>query len=203
MHEKIQGNVELEAVVRTDGTVGDISVLKSLDQKYGLDDAAVSAAKQWVFKPGTKDGKPVNVRVVLVLTFRLKSDGTPASAAATEDPAAERISAANVPAATDTDLTNARALFGLLTSRVAATSQAADDEFTRGTYTEFTPDLVKPRVVRQPEPKYTSDAMKAKIQGDVLIDAVVGIDGTVIRARITRSLDAQFGLDDEALRAGI
>ena len=71
MRAKIQGAVLLTAVVREDGTVGDISVARSLDTKYGLDAAAVKAAKQWTFKPGMKDGKPVPVFVTIELAFTL------------------------------------------------------------------------------------------------------------------------------------
>jgi TonB family protein len=39
---------------------------------FGLDQQAVDAARQWTFKPGTKDGKPVAVRVHIELTFTLK-----------------------------------------------------------------------------------------------------------------------------------
>jgi periplasmic protein TonB len=60
------------AVVLSDGTVGDVKVARSLDTKYGLDQQALDAAKQWVFKPGTKDGEPVAVQVSLELTFALK-----------------------------------------------------------------------------------------------------------------------------------
>ena len=47
-------------------------VTQSLDKEYGLDTQAVEAARQWLFKPGTKDGKPVAVRVALEMTFTLK-----------------------------------------------------------------------------------------------------------------------------------
>jgi Gram-negative bacterial TonB protein C-terminal len=43
-----------------------------LDDKYGLDEQAVTAMKKWVFKPGTKDGKPVAVRVDVEMSFRLR-----------------------------------------------------------------------------------------------------------------------------------
>jgi TonB family protein len=68
----IQGNVVLSAVVLSDGTVGDVTVRQSLDTKCGLDQQAVNAVKQWVFKPGIKDGKAVTVRVSIELTFNLK-----------------------------------------------------------------------------------------------------------------------------------
>jgi len=72
MQKKIQGSVWLQIVVLTDGTVGDIEVTHSLDPEFGLDAEAVKAARQWLFKPGTKDGKPVAVQVTLELTFTLK-----------------------------------------------------------------------------------------------------------------------------------
>jgi len=71
MRAKIQGDVELEAVVMPNGLVGDIRVVKSLDDKFGLDQEAIKAAKQWVFKPGTRFGEKVPVIVTLILTFRL------------------------------------------------------------------------------------------------------------------------------------
>ena len=69
---RIQGTVLLECVVLADGTIGDVSVSRSLDSELGLDQEAVKAAKQWQFKPGTKDGKPVAVRISIELTFTLK-----------------------------------------------------------------------------------------------------------------------------------
>ncbi|MGE0864435.1 MAG: M56 family metallopeptidase [Vicinamibacterales bacterium] len=72
MNQKIQGSVMLGIVVLADGRVGDIIVEQSLDQDYGLDQEAIKAARQWIFKPGSKDGKPVPVRVMLQLTFTLK-----------------------------------------------------------------------------------------------------------------------------------
>jgi protein TonB len=68
----IQGTVKLDAVVLTDGTVGEVRVTQSLDTVYGLDEQAVKAVKQWVFDPGKKDGKPVPVRVDVEVTFTLK-----------------------------------------------------------------------------------------------------------------------------------
>lgn len=70
--KKIQGVVELEAVVLEDGTVGEVTVTKSLDQTYGLDQASVDALKRWLFKPGQKDGKAVRVLVQVEMSFTLK-----------------------------------------------------------------------------------------------------------------------------------
>jgi protein TonB len=68
----IQGLVVLSTVVKADGTVGDVKVIESLDPDHGLDNQAVEAMKQWTFKPGTRDGKPVAVRVAVEMRFMLK-----------------------------------------------------------------------------------------------------------------------------------
>lgn len=64
----------VQCVVKTDGTVGDITVLRSLDKQWGLDDEAVKAAKQWRFEPGTRNGEPVNVMITIELQFKLAKD---------------------------------------------------------------------------------------------------------------------------------
>jgi TonB family protein len=72
MEQRIEGTVLIAAVVQADGKVGDVTVAKSLDAVYGLDKEAVKAVKQYEFKPGTKDDKPVAVRVQIEVTFTLK-----------------------------------------------------------------------------------------------------------------------------------
>ena len=62
----------MRVVVKADGAVGEVAVTKSLDTTYGLDQAAVDAARLWKFKPGTKGGKAVPVEVTLEMRFTLK-----------------------------------------------------------------------------------------------------------------------------------
>jgi TonB family protein len=72
MQNRIEGKVGLDAVVLSDGKVGDVTVTESLDSVYGLDQKAVEAMKQWEFKPGMKDGKAVAVRIHVNMAFTLK-----------------------------------------------------------------------------------------------------------------------------------
>jgi len=58
-----------------------------------------------------------------------------------------------------------------------------------------------PRVLHEVKPQYTSDAMRAKIQGTVLIECIVQPDGSVTDVHVVRSLDPTFGLDQEAVKA--
>ncbi len=68
---KLVGTVVLGIMVTPHGTVrDDVKVIKSLDP--ALDSEAVKAVKQWRFKPGTKDNKPVNVAVYVEMTFTLR-----------------------------------------------------------------------------------------------------------------------------------
>ena len=72
MRAKVQGVVELEAVVLPDGSVGDVRIVHSLDPVFGLDQKAIEAVKQWKFVPGTRLGQPVAVLVGVELTFTLR-----------------------------------------------------------------------------------------------------------------------------------
>jgi TonB family protein len=72
MRAKVQGEVELEAVVNPDGSVDRIRVTRSLDRTFGLDQKAIEAVRQWRFVPGTLKGQPVPVRVSVVLDFTLR-----------------------------------------------------------------------------------------------------------------------------------
>ena len=72
MRAKVQGSVLLECIVRPDGTVSDVQVLRSLDPTFGLDQEAIRAASQWRFLPGTRLGEPVPVLITIELTFTLR-----------------------------------------------------------------------------------------------------------------------------------
>jgi TonB family protein len=167
MQAKIQGVVELEAVVLANGTIGDVRVTKSLDTAFGLDKEAVAAAQQWLFRPGvrTSDRRAVPVMVTIILEFRLGSEPNPP----------QRLT--------------------------QAVNVIAGDEFYKDAYPVGYPQLIAPFVRRSVQPKYTSDAMRAKLQGTVEVEVVIGPTGTVDRARVTKSLDQQLGLDDNAIEA--
>jgi len=70
MKVKIQGVVELLAVITADGQVTDVHVVKGLG--YGLDENAVKAARTWRLRPALgPDGKPSAVREVIEMQFQL------------------------------------------------------------------------------------------------------------------------------------
>jgi len=67
----IEGKVELVFVVQADGLVSDIEVTDSFPGTIFVE-AALRAVRQWRFKPGTKEGQAVAIRVRLPLCFQLE-----------------------------------------------------------------------------------------------------------------------------------
>ena len=68
--EPIEAVVELDIVVGKDGLVSEVSVARSAGE--GFDEAALSAARQFVFEPARKDWEPIAARVRYRYVFELK-----------------------------------------------------------------------------------------------------------------------------------
>jgi protein TonB len=66
----VTGEVLLEIVVRRDGSVGDVKILRRLGS--GLDQRAVQAVRQWRFAPARMKGVPVDVVVEVSVDFKLR-----------------------------------------------------------------------------------------------------------------------------------
>jgi TonB family protein len=61
------------------------------------------------------------------------------------------------------------------------------------------PGITPPVLVTDVKPNYTREAMGAKIQGSVWLEAVVLANGTVGDVKVTKPLDTVYGLDKEAV----
>ncbi len=61
--------------------------------------------------------------------------------------------------------------------------------------------MTLPTVVHEVKPKYTPEAMERKIQGSVRLETVVLETGDVGDVIVTRSLDTEYGLDQQAIAA--
>jgi periplasmic protein TonB len=68
---RIEGNVILQAVIRADGTVGDLKVLRCSQTTFGFEEAAVEAVRQWRYLPALLDGRPVDVFFTVFVDFKL------------------------------------------------------------------------------------------------------------------------------------
>jgi protein TonB len=66
---RVQGVVILEAIIRSDGTVGNVKPLRSLSM--GLTEAAIDAVRQWRYRPAVLHGVPVDFALTVTVIFKL------------------------------------------------------------------------------------------------------------------------------------
>jgi TonB family protein len=192
----VQGLVIVDVVIDKRGNVKDRTVVGSIP---ALDKAALDAVRHWRFEPTLVNGQPTEVVRLLPLAFSAYGTtatavhgidlarfyyvrGFPTEAARILDETAAEIHDEAVAAATD--------------------PTAADTDPLRNVLYEADSKLLAapPTLVKQVEPRYTSLAMQAKIQGDVELRVVISPAGTVTTVMVARSLDPH-GLDLEAVRA--
>jgi len=67
--ERVSGEVILYAVIRRDGSVDAVQLVRGIDQQ--LDANAISALRQWKFRPGAKQGTPIDLEAIVHIPFRL------------------------------------------------------------------------------------------------------------------------------------
>ncbi len=68
MRENVGGTVVLYAIIRADGSLDQVRVLESADER--LDLYASQALAHWEFRPATKNGTPVDVEAVFRIPFK-------------------------------------------------------------------------------------------------------------------------------------
>jgi TonB family protein len=69
MRRGVQGTVTLYAIIRSDGSVGNVRVLHGIDDR--LDEYASTALAGWRFSPATKGGNAVDLEAVVMIPFRV------------------------------------------------------------------------------------------------------------------------------------
>jgi len=74
MRENVHGTVILYAVIHADGSVGNVRILRGVDER--LDRFATEAVQQWKFEPAIKNGSPVDVEATFQIPFRPARVGT-------------------------------------------------------------------------------------------------------------------------------
>ena len=65
-----EGSVVVRGIVRRDGTIDNVEVIKDL--AYGLGEAARQAVSQWKFRPATYRGEPIDVYYTVTVNFRMR-----------------------------------------------------------------------------------------------------------------------------------
>jgi TonB family protein len=70
--EHVEGEVVLYAVIRSDGSVDSIQLVRGIDEQ--LDANAMQALSQWKFRPATKQGTPVDLEAIVHIPFHAPPD---------------------------------------------------------------------------------------------------------------------------------
>jgi TonB family protein len=65
----VEGVVRLSAIVNTEGLPTELKIINGLNSEE--DQTAMEALKQWRFKPGTKNGQAVRVKITVEINFHL------------------------------------------------------------------------------------------------------------------------------------
>ena len=72
-NDEIETDIILDLEILEDGTVGDVCVISACeDATHGFENAAIDAARQWVFEPITVDSVSVKTRVLYPIRFRIE-----------------------------------------------------------------------------------------------------------------------------------
>jgi protein TonB len=68
---RIECRVVLQAVIQSDGTVGEISVLSCSQPALGFEEEAIEAVQQWRYRPALEGNRPVDVYFTVLVDFAL------------------------------------------------------------------------------------------------------------------------------------
>jgi TonB family protein len=69
--DRVEGEVVLYAIIRKNGSVDSIQVVHGVDPQ--LDKDAMEAFSRWKFRPGAREGEPVDLEAVVYIPFRYRS----------------------------------------------------------------------------------------------------------------------------------
>lgn len=211
----LAGVVVLECVI---SPKGDVDSVKAIRGARVLSDAAIEAVRRWRYTPTLLDGVAVPVIMTVTVNFKMESvsyDGLMRSlrhedadvrAAAARNLGGLRRSrlagkvemrdaiAALEPLATSDPSPQVRGAAAEALSILDDRPLAAEPTPLAPTQTGDTP----PRVRKQARPAYPRKAFDARIEGTVLVEALVDAKGKVAKVRVVESVP---GLDEAALEA--
>ena len=153
----VEGLVILEAIVGTDGSVRSAQVLRGHPL---LDEAAMGAVQQWRYTPTLLNGVPVEVVMTVTVNFSLSGGaGVPPAAYASE--------------------------MARPTGQATPTLQSdIVDGFPDAV--RVGGDVKEPKKIRNVAPVYPDAALEAKVQGIVILEVVIDVNGRVAATKILR-----------------
>lgn len=168
----MEGTVLIEFIIRKDGSMDSLIVKE--DPGYGMGDAALKAVKklkkEWI--PGNNFGEPVNVRIVLPVTFELPEPEEDASESSSPPEPIVYMIADNMP-------------------RFAG-CEDEDDRAARTCTRDKTIAFIQAELI------YPEEAKEARIEGDVHADFIIDEEGNITDPKIVKGLSP--ACDEEVIR---
>lgn len=181
-----QGRVIVSFVVKKDGSIADIKVVRSVDPYLDKEAARVIAAMP-TWKPGKQRGQAVNVRFTVPVSFRLTGPVRPKAEEIKQSDLEEVVVVGYGPKEGSTpDAVGVKTDNEETTFKVVETMPKFPGG-TRGLMQYLARSI-----------KYPVIAQEKKQQGRVIIQMVIGKDGSISNAKVLRSVSPS--LDTEAMR---
>jgi TonB family protein len=72
INEHVEGEVVLYAVIRRDGSVDSVQLIRGIDEQ--LDANAMTALSQWKFRPAARQGVPIELEAIVHIPFHPRTE---------------------------------------------------------------------------------------------------------------------------------
>jgi len=175
----IEGFVFVDAMIDREGRVREPRIAGSIP---ALDRAALDAVRQWRYEPPQQNGKPVSVAITLIVPFGPETGGRAVDAL----DAARFFFTRRQDVDVEMWLTRAVEILQAEQADWAGVSEGArrglDPARSSGPG-----QIVPPVRIHGVQPIYPRHAKAAGFQGRAIIEAIIGKDGSVKRARVVKS----------------
>jgi TonB family protein len=162
--QKLQGEVIVKILV---SETGDVETAEAVSGDPIFGKAAMDAVRKWKFKPFIKDGKPVKVSTKLPFDF------------AFNDKIMENGVSADRTTTTDTKTPKSPVL-----ASSGPTGSSADASGSPPNRVRVSSGVSRGLLIRQVAPVYPDEARRARIQGTVILAAVISKEGRIADLRL-------------------
>lgn len=187
---RVGGTVIVEATTDIYGRVQDVKILRSIPL---LDQAAVDAVKQWVYEPFLVNGKPREVSFTVAVVFDLEKDKDKAEVGGILGGVVGGV-VGGVEGGVEGGVKGG--VEGGVAGAVISTEEQA--QLMKLPPVKAGDSIKEPQKLKSVDPVYPEVAKKARIQGEVILEAETDIYGRVMNIIVLRSIPA---LDQAAIDA--
>lgn len=162
---RIQGTVVLHVIIGKDGGIATLDLVSGHPM---LAPAAIAAVKQWKYRPYLLNGEPVEVDTQILINFTLDGSGG----------AAPNDAASSTPPSGDSAAQALSAAGGTVTSTPAAPRIAVPQRI------RVSQGVASGMAISKVPPRYPEDARRARVQGTVVMHAIISKTGDIAKLEL-------------------